>query len=359
MSGAKPGVRRPTPRAKRRARGGAGDDMPRLDSGPQFARCLALGKRRGVLLSVVALPAVAMCLIAADCARAGTYVMRNCDVPGYPNNLLGPWEKPVDVFPGLEAEDSCATGGGVRFVVGGPFTGGNSTGIVLRPRTQGPQSQIKIVKAVLWYAARLAGTGQPMFFKSQQRFADGTMEDSTLGSPPGSEHVVIEQLIRPDFTDYLLWFQCGPGGVTSPEPCVPANPVPLQIRGMEVTLSEDIPPFLSAPTGSLLSPGPQSGVSAVNYVASDPQAGLSRVDALLDGTVVASQDLSSRCGLSDLTVCPASDNGTLQVDTRSVSNGTVSVGREDALNLAVSAICGAAMQLATIKLSRPRTRSKS
>ncbi len=31
-------------------------------------------------------------VVSAQRADAGTYVMRNCDVPGYANSLIGPWE---------------------------------------------------------------------------------------------------------------------------------------------------------------------------------------------------------------------------------------------------------------------------
>ena len=42
---------------------------------------------------------------------------------------------------------------------------------------------------------------------------------------------------------------------------------------------------------------------------------------LLDETVVATRDLTPRCSYSDFTVCPASLDETLQVDTRAVANG--------------------------------------
>ena len=60
----------------------------------------------------------------------------------------------------------------------------------------------------------------------------------------------------------------------------------------------------------------------MTYSTSDPQSGLSQVDVLLGNTVVASRDLTTRCRYVDFTVCPASDDATLLVDTRKVMNGS-------------------------------------
>jgi hypothetical protein len=94
---------------------------------------------------------------------------------------------------------------------------------------------------------------------------------------------------------------------------------------MEVTLAENEPPVVQQPGGTLFDGGPQSGIRTLTYSAADPQSGLSRIDALVDDGVVASEDLTPRCPYSDLTVCPASDDGALQIDTRNVPNGTHSV----------------------------------
>jgi hypothetical protein len=91
---------------------------------------------------------------------------------------------------------------------------------------------------------------------------------------------------------------------------------------MEVTLREDVPPAVVSTTGSLLGAGPQSGLRALAYAASDSGSGLSRVDVLLDETVVASRDLTPRCRYSDFAVCPTSDDETLEIDTRAVPNGS-------------------------------------
>lgn len=266
------------------------------------------------------------CCLGAPSARAGAYVMRNCDVPGHGNASIGPWDVPTDVVPTIEVLNNCAVGGGMEFAVSSPLSGGTEVGIVLKKPSKSPQAQIRMLKAMVWYAARLGGSGTPLHFWSIDAHADGTINPGVFTYPPGSESLSFEQLLTPEVTSYFaLGLKCGADGVPPPEPCRPAAAVPLQIRGMEVTLSEDIAPVIAQPGGTLLDPGPQSGVRTLMYSASDMQSGLSKVDLLLDGVPVATHDLTSRCAYSDFTVCPASDDGTLQIDTRSVANGTHAV----------------------------------
>ena len=59
----------------------------------------------------------------------------------------------------------------------------------------------------------------------------------------------------------------------------------------------------------------------MSYTATDLHSGLDRVDVLLGGTVVKSNDLTPRCFYADFTVCPTSDDATLEIDTRLVPNG--------------------------------------
>jgi hypothetical protein len=98
--------------------------------------------------------------------------------------------------------------------------------------------------------------------------------------------------------------------------------MPVQVHGLELTLREDVLPTISLPEGTLLESGPQSGTRTVTYAASDPQAGLAKIEVLLGDKVVASHDLTPRCAYADFTVCPPSDDDTLAVDTRAVPNGS-------------------------------------
>jgi len=279
-----------------------------------------MGSRAAVGL-VATITGMLICAIAVQPARAGTYVMRTCSVPGHGDSLLHPWRTSFNP-PDVSIVDSCANGGGAAITLGNTrrLGGGASPFIAIESPT-GARSQIKFVKLMLWYAARLAGSGQALRFWSGDARSDGSFHPALSHAPPGSEYILAEQQLSPETTSVQLGIQCGPGGVISPEPCVAEHSVPLLIRGLELTLSEDVPPIVLRPGGSLLEGSPQSGVRSLTYSASDLQSGLSRIDVLLGETVVASQDLSSRCSHSDFTVCPASLDESLQVDTRAVTNG--------------------------------------
>lgn len=254
-------------------------------------------------------------------AFAGTYLMRNCDVPAHSNSLLHPWQQTDNPAP-VSMVDACASGGGVgfSFAASRELGGGRSVGINIQKPT-GARSQITFVKLVLWYAARLTASGQPLYFYSSELRSNGTWYPGLSDAPPGSENLVAEQQLSPDTQAVYVGVQCGPGGVVSPTPCVMAHDVPLLIRGMEVTLREDVPPIVLKPIGTLLTGGVQSGIRALAYSTSDTQSGLSKIDVLLGETVVASRDLMARCTHSDFAVCPDSQDETVQIDTRGVSNG--------------------------------------
>lgn len=283
-------------------------------------------RSRTTLALIVTVSVLCTSATAAQPADAGTYVMRNCNVPGQPYAPLGPWTMPdpQGAYQDLTISDNCATGSGVSFILGDSqqLPGGGFRTIGIYEPT-GPRSTIKFVKAILHYAARLAGSGQSLsFWTGEYRWGVGAFPGLSNG-PPGSENLVGEQLLAPDTTEFRVGVGCGPAPTSAAEPpCTAANRVPLTIRGMEVTLSEDEPPFVLPPSGALVEGGPRSGIETLSISASDPQSGIKQIDVLLGESVVASRDLTSRCPESDFTVCPASVEATLQIDTRAIANGT-------------------------------------
>jgi hypothetical protein len=262
--------------------------------------------------------------LGAELAGAGTYVMRNCNVPGHPAAPMHPWVAVDNPVTDVSIADACGTGGGVGFVLGDARQlPPNQNAQIIIEQPTAPRSQITFVKVVLWYAARLTGAGSPVGFMTHYLLPDGSGAFGPFTSPPGAESLVAEQQLSPRASSYYVSLHCGPLGtaVLASEPCVAAERVPLLIRGMEVTLREDVPPSVARPTGTLLESGLQSGIRTLAYSASDPHSGLSKVDVLLGDTVVATHDLTTRCTHSDFTVCPASLDETLPVDTRAVING--------------------------------------
>ena len=176
----------------------------------------------------------------------------------------------------------------------------------------------------MWYAARFGGSGQAISLFASDDDSDKALSNPWLVTgPPGAENLSFERRFsRTDVDGFSVGMYCGPvEGPIPPDPCFADNTTPFHIRGMELTLSEDKPPAVLEPTGTLLGRGPQSGVRTLFYTASDLHSGLARVDVLLDDKIVKSHDLTPRCFYSDFTVCPTSDDETLEIDTRLVPNG--------------------------------------
>ena len=117
----------------------------------------------------------------------------------------------------------------------------------------------------------------------------------------------------------------GYGNCTLPSPF-------LRIRGLKTTLREDVQPTAAIDGGTLASGGSHTGTETVTYSAADGESGVERVDVLLDGVVVATandaRDLSRQviqqtgdCEYIGLRACPATTSGTLSVNTAGVPDG--------------------------------------
>ncbi|MEA2191752.1 MAG: hypothetical protein QOI73_1873 [Solirubrobacteraceae bacterium] len=255
-------------------------------------------------------------------AAAGTYVMRSCDVPGYGNGLLGPWQHVEGAIPSnVTFVDECNQGTGMNFTFRGTrhMPGNAEYDLFVKRPSSGPQSKIKLIKVVYTYSARLLSSGSPMSFLYLDG-GDPAGKVVQLG-PPGGERLVVEQALNPDLTDYIAFgLRCDKNGAA--QDCFPLYETPLQMHGIAVTLSEDVPPFASPLGGTLLASGPQAGIRTVTYGASDSQSGLASIDVLAGDTIVARRDLASRCPNDDFTVCPVTDQGELEVDTRTLPNGS-------------------------------------
>jgi len=220
--------------------------------------------------------------------------------------------------------DACMTGGGFGFTfpdAGQMPTGSSGLLALVRP-TAGPQNAIRLVKAKVWYSARLVGSGTPISIHSVYVRSDRTPFSEVPHGPPGGENLVFERNFNSMSTDqYFFGIACLTDNPSSQD-CDLLHDTPLQISGMEVTLTEDVEPEISRVDGTLVADGVQSGFRTLTYSASDRQAGLARVEVLLGDTVVASRDLTARCAFDDFRVCPESDESSLNVDTRTVPDGS-------------------------------------
>jgi len=104
---------------------------------------------------------------------------------------------------------------------------------------------------------------------------------------------------------------------------------PVDIRGAEVTLRESVLPSLVITGGTLTSGGEQSGVRSIGYQAVDRASGIARTEILLDDRVVAVRDFSasaSRCPHASWNACQEEINEEIAIDTRTVADGTYTLG---------------------------------
>jgi hypothetical protein len=155
--------------------------------------------------------ALAICLpqvLQVQPARAGTYEMWNCSVPGRASSLLQPWLAMEWLVPNVSLVDACATGGGWSVNLAGTreVAGGWGAALTLS-RPTGTRSQIEFVRLTVSYAARLAGTGQPMYFVWTNYRPDGP-HLTPVAVPPDGDDAVAEFDLDPDTSHVQIAFRC-------------------------------------------------------------------------------------------------------------------------------------------------------
>lgn len=260
--------------------------------------------------------------LTASTALAGTYPLRACNVPGQPQAGTGPWT--FGNVPTTAAYDVCSSGGAFGFT----FPGARSMSAasvarlsLVRP-VDGPQSKIGIRQMRLWMTARLQSTGASLFSPAQSVNGNSIVHSEIYGPAGGDARSTpwVSPVYANSNSSFHLLLYCGDDAMGAP--CGPAEPTPLLVYGAEATLFEDESPSATVTGGSLFG-APASGVVSVAVDGADAESGVARIDALLDGSVVATEDLvaSGRCSYVSWNACPSRESAALQIDTMGVSNG--------------------------------------
>jgi hypothetical protein len=249
-------------------------------------------------------------------ARAGTYVIHDCNVPGAPRSGIGPWQ--INGGGGTFANNDCAIGGGFG-LNSGLMTSGYAAGLLF-----GAPPAIAIRRVRLWLVARLAGTESPLNVVTTS--SDGVTNEPVVGlfGPPGGE-----TLTTPFVADlpastrvFGVVLNCG---IQTGTGCNPSSLNVLDIRGAEMTLEENSPPTASIDGGELLADGSQAGLRSLSFSASDAESGIARVSVLIGKTVVATTDYAADCAYDSQAACPTSRSTSIAADTRKVPDGTYPV----------------------------------
>jgi len=278
-------------------------------------RCLAACATVAALASIAATPGRTF---------AGTYVMRSCNVPTQPAATMGPW-RPVP-SPSIALVVNCSVGGGVDFRL--PSTrasGAYETASLILEAPRDEQRRVIALKRVrVWGNARLNGTGPLQTNTAIGRIADVRIDLDALGSY--GDDVPVEQNLASLTSSVQLALTCGESdrptwAAAGETACYADVDLPLQVRGIEVTLREDVAPTGSVVGGTLLGNQPIFATHSLEYSASDAASGVAKVEALFGDSVVAAKDLAPRCTFAGWSACPVSDRDTLPIDTREVPDG--------------------------------------
>lgn len=256
-------------------------------------------------------------LIVPSPAHAGTYKMYTCNVPGRatPVPSTAPWTMRPDglhTFP----FDECA--GGQNFGIAlniRVMNASTEASWVLERPTEGPRSAIGIVRYRTWISAELAGTGGPAF-----------IDIGGACAPPGCVTPDAEPWISVPFSQtnrsVSIRLRC------TAADCAFNSARPLQVRGVEVDLYEDVAPEAQIEGGTLLAGGTANGQRTLSFSATDQESGIARVEALLGDAVVATHELESSsklCPHTDLTACATRYASDFVVDTSRVDPGQYSM----------------------------------
>lgn len=285
--------------------------------------------------------AVAIAFSAAESARAGTYVIRNCNVPGQSRRPIGPWHWDLTVGVGTFGFDDCGAGGGFG-IDAGMMPWASSTGVSF----ESPPA-IAIRKMRLWLVARLRSTGGSALFAVVTSGSATMSNPAGLFNDPGGSTLATpyeSPTLSPETNSYLVLVNCT-GGTGAP--CNPVDTAVLDIRGTETTLEESSAPSASITGGTLLAPVAVSGVRTLNYSVNDPESGVAKVEVRAGKTVVGGTDFAADCQYASWAACPMARNGSLDIDTRKVSDGIypVSLTVTDAAGNAQTALSTTAIQV--------------
>ncbi len=270
----------------------------------------------------VCFAALVLSLAWCEQALAGTYVMRSCNVPGSARSQVAPWQWMYALH--SVAFDDCGAGGGFGLMF--PNTRlmtrvSEASVLIARPST-GPRSAITIRRARVWMITRLAGTGSSMFVVTKTTTTTGGVQLVDLFGKPGGNTLNTpyeSPLLPQNLSKFQIVLACSG---STPSNCYPSHPRPLEIRGVELTLEEDVPPVVELKGGTVTSTGPQSGALSVSYTARDDASGVAKVEGLLGDTVVGVQNFAGHCRYADLNACPAGRNDELVLNTRLVPDGS-------------------------------------
>ncbi|HEY1567339.1 MAG TPA: hypothetical protein VGF68_09985 [Solirubrobacteraceae bacterium] len=259
----------------------------------RFTRALALGALIGG--------------IGAATARAD-YNVINCGGSPAPA-----WFEGLDSSAGFAAaSDGCTTGGAYGFdIAGTSMTPNTDVGVGLRA-----PSGLAFTHVTVHYDTIPTSAGAEAFMRIEH---DGSlMIDALMGNATAGTDLSAG---LPDTRDITFNVYCSSSDGSVP--CSFTSTNILTLGAMTLTLHDTGQPTVSATGGNLAVAGAYAGVQTLSFSAADAGSGVDHVTVALGATVLAAAQ--SVCQTFNLSPCPSTAAGTLDVDTTRVPDGTYPV----------------------------------
>lgn len=265
------------------------------------------GKVLAVLVAMATILAFAGALWLASSAVAGTYTIYDC--PSASSSTPGPWQ----IGGGASQKTTCSGGlGDFIGTLGGQMCAGCEWGMSV----SAPQGETLTQSSIYWYVTGKSSGGDVFSeewsggseLENGENTFDARYVPDTHTLPTGATSIVIAVYCSTD--DYS-----NPCSFSSSQ-----TPV-LEMLGSAITVSDPTAPTGGLTGGGLDGSGPVSATQSISYKISDSLAGISSVQLLVDGTVVATDSYASSCSFTNFQPCLASGSGSLSWDTGTVPNG--------------------------------------
>jgi hypothetical protein len=306
---------------------------------PAVRRSLAVARRAAISLAA----AVSIAAISPGAARAGTYFDYAGDPAGInlPAPSLGDWGF-YDTSGQVQRASTFPTrtkGASVAWQINYPtgvLAQNTGVGMQLQVPASGAKSAISINRVWDWTQLdlrplNLDGAPEAPALGLNSIPTQGTIGDSASFNGTTTQGTGHDSGILPANTKSrqigvfcAFW---GPAyyNCTLPSPF-------MTIRGLKAELSEGVAPTGSIDGGTLTAGGILKGIKTLSYTAGDQESGVERIEALLDGVVVATdsnardltQPVASQtgaCTYSGLQACPSTQTNVMSVDTNQVPDG--------------------------------------
>jgi len=277
-------------------------------------------RRHYLTVGVVVAAVSAGGAVMAPVAVAGDYDIYNCPSANG-STSAGAWAAVADPSNSFSNRQVCPTPGDPNADwIGFSTASMNPSTAATEVLTVPAGSSITVTHVKVWWRLAQQTSGSSTFGEVDSDGAKSaiyfTPHDST-GTP---DDVALSSTTK----QLKLQLDCGTNSTASP--CqFGSNPVPIeQIFGVQTTLHSDAAPVGQITGGTLTYGGPRSGTQTVAVHTTSAESGVAKLEVLLDGQVVGTDDYSaspSLCPHASFAACRSAVDDTVSANTAAVPDG--------------------------------------